>query len=109
MKHSALTYEVAERLRKQVTVDDHPELGELCVISGKSENVAGEIRGSVLLQAQVGPRRMWTGHAGWIWRGRAVPPTDIERETVPDFTGISSGDPVTFGHLQALGIGEVAD
>ena len=97
----------AERLRKQVMLSDRPNLGTLCVISGKSEAAGGEVRGSVLLQTGVGSGRYW-GPKGWTWRSRPEPPTQAERETIPDFPGIGNGDPVTFGHLQALGIAEDA-
>lgn len=105
---TALTYEAAERLRKQVMVSERPTLDNIYLISGKSETVDGEVRGSVLLQAAIGSGRYW-GDKGWIWSKRPTPPTPAEREIIPDFPGISDKDPVTWGHLQALGISEATD
>jgi hypothetical protein len=103
-----LTYEAAERLRRQVMVSDRPIMNDICVISGKSESADGEIRGSILFQTAIGKSRYW-GVKGWIWRKRNYPPTEADRASIPDFPGIGDGDPITFGHLQALGIAEAAD
>lgn len=102
---SPLTYEAAERLRKQVMVSEMPKLDGVCVISGRSETVGEEVCGSMVLDAFLGPGRMW-GEKGWIWRRRLAPPTKLERSQITDIPGISNGDAVTWGHLQALGITE---
>ena len=64
-----LTYEEAEKLRKRVMVSQVSKMSDVCVISGKSETVGGEVRGSVLLQTAIGPGRYW-GDKGWIWIAR---------------------------------------
>lgn len=102
-----LTYERAEKLRQIVLCKDVSKL-EASIISGKTLVVDGEATGGFVFNIGFKqPRGEW---AYWNWRRRAYPPTDEEREALQDWPGISDGDPVTYGHLEALGIhtGEVA-
>jgi len=103
MQREKITYEIAERLRCQVKVHELPSL-DVRIISGRSENTGVEIRGTVVLRAVPGAARYWNRHeAGFVWRDDG-PPTLTDREFLRDWSGVSNGDPVTWGHLTELGI-----
>lgn len=107
------TLEQLAELREPIAANDMPDgIEKVTIFSGRyevasqgAEEVVLAGRWALVAKRKFGPARFWRRRdIAWQWSvaGKASGWSRQELERMPNWDGISDGDPITKGHVQAL-------